>query len=55
MSRWSSFVLLLALMGVPPEAYAAATPQQSCESAMELASGKYAQCRLVLQIGRAHV
>jgi len=49
MSRWSSFVLLLALMGVPPEAYAAATPQQSCESAMELASAKYAQCRLIAE------
>ena len=49
MPRWSSFVLILALMGFAPEAQAAATAQQSCESAMELASAKYAQCRLTAE------
>ena len=49
MPRRSSFVLILALMGLAPEAHAAATAQQSCEAAMELASGKYAQCRLVAE------
>jgi hypothetical protein len=33
-------------MGVLPEAYAAPTPQQLCESAIDLASAKFAQCRL---------
>ncbi|MBY0274499.1 DUF1566 domain-containing protein [Candidatus Binatia bacterium] len=38
--------VLIALMGFAPSAHAAPTPQQLCESAMELASAKYAQCRL---------
>ena len=36
----------LALCAFAPLAHAAPTPQQLCESAMELASAKYAQCRL---------
>ncbi|MBY0279421.1 DUF1566 domain-containing protein [Candidatus Binatia bacterium] len=44
MPRRSLFVLI-ALMGFAPAVHAA-TPQQLCESAMELASAKYAQCRL---------
>lgn len=42
----SSLVVLIALMGFTPVASAAPTPQQLCESAMEVASAKYAQCRL---------
>jgi len=49
MPRCSSFVLILALMGVPLEAYAAPTPQQLCESAIDLASAKFAQCRLIAE------
>jgi hypothetical protein len=49
MPRSSSFILILALMVVAPAAHAAATPQQSCEAAMELASAKYAQCRLTAE------
>lgn len=48
MPRPSSFVLTLALMAFAPAAHAA-TAQQSCESAMELASSKYAQCRLTAE------
>lgn len=48
MPRWS-FVLILALMGVPPEAHAAPTAQQLCESAIDLASAKFAQCRLIAE------
>lgn len=36
----------LALFALPLPAYAAPTQTQLCESAMELASAKYAQCRL---------
>lgn len=36
----------LALCAFPPLAHAAPTNAQKCESAMELASAKYAQCRL---------
>jgi hypothetical protein len=49
MPRTSSFVLILALIGFAPGAHAASTPQQLCESAMELASAKYAQCRLTAE------
>jgi hypothetical protein len=49
MPRWSSLIPILALIGFAPGAHAAATPQQSCEAAMELASGKYAQCRLIAE------
>jgi len=45
MPRRSLFVLI-ALMGFAPAAHAAPTPAQQCEAAMELASAKYAQCRL---------
>jgi len=41
-----SLLVLIALMGFVPAAHAAPTPQQLCESAMELASAKYAQCRM---------
>ena len=41
-----SLLVLIALMGFVPAAHAAPTPQRLCESAMELASAKYAQCRM---------
>jgi hypothetical protein len=41
-----SLFFVIALMGFSPAAHAAPTQQQLCESAMELASAKYAQCRL---------
>lgn len=44
-----SFLGLAALIGLISSAHAAPTPQQLCESAMELASAKYAQCRLTAQ------
>ena len=37
---------LLALFAFTPVAHAAPTDAQKCESAIELASAKYAQCRL---------
>jgi hypothetical protein len=49
MPRFLSFVLILALTGVPRAAYAAPTPQQLCESAIDLASAKFAQCRLIAE------
>jgi len=48
MPRRSLFVLI-ALMGFAPAAHAGPTNQQLCESAMELASAKYAQCRLTAE------
>jgi len=41
-----SRLVLIALMSVIPAAHAAPTPQQLCESALDMASAKYAQCRL---------
>ena len=49
MPRPSPLILILALLAFTPQARAAATAQQSCESAMELASAKYAQCRLTAE------
>ena len=49
MPRPSSSIPILALMLFVPEAHAAPTPQQLCESAMELASAKYAQCLLTAE------
>jgi hypothetical protein len=48
MPRRSLFVLI-ALMGFAPPTHAAPTRQQLCESAMGLASAKYAQCRLEVE------
>ncbi len=41
-----SRLVLIALLGFVPAVHAAPTPQLLCESALELAAAKYAQCRL---------
>ena len=48
MSKLVSTLLVLAVM-VPSITQAAPTPAQLCESAVELASAKYAQCRLTAE------
>jgi hypothetical protein len=43
---YRSVFVLIALIAFAPSAHALPTPAQLCESAIELASAKYAQCRL---------